>query len=301
MAPVHELRSVATGEKVCDLEKADTSDLEATGWKAPEVFVAKGRDGKTDIWGYVIRPRNFDPSKKYPVIEQIYAGPHSSHVRKTFSETDGLQNMANMGYILVKIEGMGTMNRSRAFHAVAWKNLSDAGFPDRILWMKALAQKYSYIDITRVGIYGTSAGGQNACGALLFHPEFYKVAVAACGCHDNRLDKSSWNEAWMGLFGPHYEANSNITNAHKLQGRLLLIVGELDTNVPPESTYRVVDALIKAGKDFNFIAVPGGGHSNGGPHGTRQQNDFFMQHLQGVAPPNHNLPGAAKKGKGGEE
>ncbi|HYV36230.1 MAG TPA: prolyl oligopeptidase family serine peptidase, partial [Gemmataceae bacterium] len=306
MAPAHDLRRVSDGKKICDLETADTAELEATGWKPPEVFVAKGRDGKTDIWGYVVRPRNYDPTKKYPVIEQIYAGPHSSHVRKTFAETDGLQTLANLGFIVVKIEGMGTMNRSRAFHAVAWQNLKDAGFPDRILWMKALAAKYSYVDISRVGIYGTSAGGQNAAGAVLLHPEFYKVAVAACGCHDNRLDKSSWNEAWMGTFGPHYEANSNITLAKNLQGHLLLIVGEMDTNVPPESTYRVVDALIKAGKDFDFIAVPGLGHSNGGPHGSRRTTEFFQKHLQGIDPPNHNAPGAAKgmvpkKGKGEDD
>jgi dipeptidyl aminopeptidase/acylaminoacyl peptidase len=296
MAPVHELRRVSDGSKVCDVDKADISALEATGWRFPEVFVAKGRDGKTDIWGYVVRPSNFDPNKKYPVIENIYAGPHSSHVRKTFSAAEPLQAMADLGFILVKIEGMGTMNRSRAFHAVCWQNLKDAGFPDRILWMKALAAKYAYVDIDRVGIYGTSAGGQNACGAVLLHPEFYKVAVASCGCHDNRLDKSSWNEAWMGKYGPHYEASSNITLAPKLQGHLLLIVGEMDTNVPPESTYRVVDALIKAGKDFDLIVVPGLGHSNGGPHGDRRRIDYFRQHLQGVQPPNHNAKGAKAAG-----
>ncbi len=293
MAPVHEVRRVADGTKVCDLEKADVAELEATGWRYPEVFVAKGRDGKTDIWGYVVRPRQYDPNKKYPVIENIYAGPHSSHVRKTFSVTDPLQTMAELGFILVKIEGMGTMNRSRAFHAVCWKNLADAGFPDRILWIKALAAKYSYVDITRVGIYGTSAGGQNAMGAVLFHPEFYKVAVASCGCHDNRLDKSSWNEAWMGLMGPHYEANSNIKHAAKLEGRLLLLVGEMDTNVPPESTYRVVDALIKAGKDFDLIVIPGAGHGQDGAHGNRRRVEFFQKYLQGIDAPNHN---AVRKG-----
>ena len=297
MAPKHELRRVSDGTKVCDLEAADVSTLEATGWKYPEVFSAKGRDGKTDIWGIVYRPQKMDPNKKYPVIEYIYAGPHSNHVPKTFAATRGLATLAEMGFIVVQIDGMGTMNRSKAFHAVCWQNLKDAGFPDRILWMKSLAAKYNYVDITRVGIYGTSAGGQNACGALLFHPEFYKVAFAACGCHDNALDKSSWNEAWMGKWGPHYEDNSNITHAKNLQGRLLLVVGELDTNVPPESTYRVVDALIKARKDFDFIAVPGAGHSSGGPHGERRKTDFFLQHLQGIPQPNHNLATPKKKGK----
>jgi dipeptidyl aminopeptidase/acylaminoacyl peptidase len=183
---------------------------------------------------------------------------------------------------------MGTANRSRAFHDVCWKNLADAGFPDRILWMKALAKKYDSVDISRVGIFGTSAGGQSALGALLFHPEFYKVAVAACGCHDNRLDKWSWNEQWMGLMGPHYEQQSNVTNAHRLQGKLLLIVGELDTNVPYESTMRVVDALIRARKDFDLLFVPGMGHSAGGPYGERRRLDFFVRHLHGLAPPDRN-------------
>jgi dipeptidyl aminopeptidase/acylaminoacyl peptidase len=296
LAPVHELRRVSDGAKVCDLEKADVSALEATGWRMPEVFVAKARDGKTDIWGIVCRPQDLDPNKKYPVIEYIYAGPHSAHVPKTFAAYRQMAALAELGFIVVQIDGMGTGNRSRAFHDVCWKNLADAGFPDRILWIKALAQKYAYLDITRVGIYGTSAGGQNACGAVLFHPEFYKVAVAACGCHDNRLDKSSWNEAWMGVMGPHYEAQSNVTNAYKLQGHLLLIVGEMDTNVPPESTYRVVDALVKAGKDFDLIVIPGLGHSSGGAHGERRKMDFFVQHLHGLQPPDRN----ARAGKGGQ-
>jgi dipeptidyl aminopeptidase/acylaminoacyl peptidase len=288
LPPVHELRRVADGSLVCELEKADVSSLRATGWRAPEVFVAKGRDGKTDIWGIVCRPQNFDPAKKYPVIEYIYAGPHDSHVPKTFTAFRPTQALAELGFIVVQIDGMGTANRSRAFHDVCWKNLADAGFPDRILWIKALAKKYAYVDAARVGIYGTSAGGQNALGALLFHPEFYKVAVAACGCHDNRLDKASWNEQWMGLMGPHYEKQSNVTNAHELEGRLMLILGEMDTNVPPESTMRVVDALIRAGKEFELIVVPGMGHSNGGAYGTMRQRDFFVRHLHGTEPPNRN-------------
>jgi dipeptidyl aminopeptidase/acylaminoacyl peptidase len=289
MPPVHELRRVADGKLVCKLEEADISALVETGWKAPEVHVAKGRDGVTDIWGIVCRPRNYDPDKKYPVIEQIYAGPHDSHVPKSFAAYRPTMALAELGFIVVQCDGMGTANRSRAFHDVCWKNLADAGFPDRILWIKALAKKYAYVDITRVGIYGTSAGGQSALGGLLFHPDFYKVAVSSCGCHDNRLDKASWNEQWMGLMGPHYEKQSNVTSAHKLQGQLLLIVGELDTNVPPESTMRVVDALIKANKDFDLLVVPGMGHSSGGAYGDRRRWDFFVRHLHGVAPPERNL------------
>ncbi len=297
MAPVHELRRVADGALVCVLEKADVSALEATGWRYPEVFQTKGRDGKTDIWGIVCRPQKMDPNKKYPVIEYIYAGPHSHHVPKSFSAYRQMAALAELGFIVVQIDGMGTAWRSRAFHDVCWKNLADAGFPDRILWIQALAKRYGYVDVTRVGIYGTSAGGQNALGALLFHPDFYKVAVSACGCHDNRIDKWSWNEAWMGLLGKHYVEQSNVTNAHKLQGNLLLILGELDTNVPPESTYRVVDALVRAGKDFDLLVVPGLGHSSGGQYGGRRRDDFFVRHLLGVEPPNRN----AARAKGGAE
>jgi dipeptidyl aminopeptidase/acylaminoacyl peptidase len=288
LAPVTELRRTADGKLVCALEKADVSALEQAGWRYPEVFTAKGRDGQTDIWGVVYRPASFDPKKKYPIIEAIYAGPHDSHVPKTFAAFRPLQSLAELGFMVVQIDGMGTANRSKAFHDVCWKNLADAGFPDRIQWIKALAKRYAYMDVERVGIFGTSAGGQNALGALLFHGYFYKVGVAACGCHDNRLDKYSWNEQWMGLMGPHYEAQSNATNAHKLIGKLLLIVGEMDTNVPFESTMRVVDALVRARKTFDMLVVPGMGHSSGGAYGETLRRDFFVRHLHGVAPPDRN-------------
>ncbi|MBI3461751.1 MAG: prolyl oligopeptidase family serine peptidase [Planctomycetes bacterium] len=293
LPPVHDLRWTEDGKLVCRLETADVSELEASGWKPPEVFHAKGRDGQTDIWGIICRPRNFDPAKKYPIIEDIYAGPQGSFVPKTFSGRDRYRSLNDLGFIVVKIDGMGTANRSKAFHDVSWHNLKDAGFEDRILWMKAAAAKHPYLDLDRVGVYGTSAGGQNAAGAVLFHPDFYKAAVANCGCHDNRMDKASWNEQWMGYpVGPWYSESSNIDNASRLQGNLLLIVGELDTNVPPESTYRFVDALIKAGKDFDFFVVPGGGHGAGGSYAQRRREDFFVRHLLGSQPPNRNAPSA---------
>lgn len=289
LAPVHELRRVSDGTLVCELEKADAEPLRADGWDPPEVFSAKGRDGQTDIWGIICRPRDFDPAKRYPIIEDIYAGPHDSHVPKSFSPSTRYRSLTELGFIVVKIDGMGTANRSKAFHDVCWKNLKDAGFPDRICWMRAAAAKYPHMDISRVGIYGVSAGGQNAAGAVLFHGDFYKAAVASCGCHDNRMDKASWNEQWMGYpVGPHYAECSNIDNAHRLRGKLLLIVGELDTNVPPESTMRFVDALIKAGKDFDLLVIPGAGHSDGGAYGQRRLRDFFVRHLQGIEPPDRN-------------
>jgi dipeptidyl aminopeptidase/acylaminoacyl peptidase len=253
------------------------------------VFVSKGRDAKTDIWGLVYRPSNLDPTKSYPIIEDIYAGPHDSFVPKSFAPYRSDQALAELGFIVVKVDGMGTRNRGKAFQDVAWKNLVDAGFPDRILWMKALAARYPYMDIDRVGIFGTSAGGQESTAAVLQHPEFYKCAVSSCGCHDNRMDKIWWNEQWMGYpVGPEYEEQSNITNAYKLKGKLMLYVAEMDTNVPPESTFRLVNALIKARKDFDFLVIPGSDHTDGGPYGERKRRDFFVKNLLGVSPPDWN-------------
>jgi len=287
--PVTELHRTSDGKIVMEVEKADIAELIEAGWKPPEVFVAKARDGKTDIWGIINRPMSFDPQKKYPVIEYIYAGPQGAYTPKTFSPCNSMQQLAEMGFIVVQIDGMGTSNRSKAFHDVCWKNLGDAGFPDRILWHKAVAAKYPYYDISRVGIYGNSAGGQNALGGLLFHPEFYKVGVSSCGCHDNRMDKIWWNEQWMGWpLGLEYAASSNVDNAYRLQGKLLLIVGEMDTNVDPASTMQVVNALIKANKTFDLLVIPGGGHGMGGAYGRRKLYDFFVYHLLDITPPDWN-------------
>jgi len=288
--PVAVLRRSEDGTKIMDIEKTDISKLLETGIRLPEPFVAKGRNGITDIYGIIIKPISFDPSKKYPVIEYIYAGPHSSFVPKSFrSIVSGMHQLAELGFIVVQIDGMGTSNRSKTFHDVCWKNIKDAGFTDRILWMKAAASKYPWMDISRVGIYGTSAGGQSAAGALLFHPEFYKVAVAACGCHDNRMDKMWWNEQWMGWpIGKQYSESSNVDNAWKLKGNLLLINGELDKNVDPTSTIQVVNALIKAKKEFDYVFIPGAGHTSGGTFGERKRRDFFVRHLLGVEPPQWN-------------
>jgi dipeptidyl aminopeptidase/acylaminoacyl peptidase len=234
----------------------------------------------------ICRPTNFDPKRRYPVLENIYAGPQDSFVPKAFNPTLGLQTMAELGFIVVQIDGMGTSNRSKAFHDVCWKNLGDAGFPDRILWIKAAGAKYPYMDLTRVGIYGGSAGGQNALDGLLTHGDFYKAGVADCGCHDNRMDKIWWNEQWMGWpIGPQYAEQSNVTLARKLQGKLLLMVGEMDTNVDPSSTMQVVNALIKANKDFELLVMPGQGHGvTSTAYGRRREQDFFVRTLLGVEP-----------------
>lgn len=284
--PVSELRKADDGSLVCKLEAADWSPLLATGWKVPERFVAKGRDGTTDIHGVIFRPTNFDPQKKYPVIEQIYAGPQGAFVPKRFASYHGPQAMAELGFIVVQIDGMGTNWRSKAFHDVCWQNLGDSGIPDRIAWLKAAAAAYPQIDLSQVGIYGGSAGGQSATRAVLAHGDFYHAAVSDCGCHDNRMDKIWWNEQWMGWpIGPHYAEQSNVTQAHRLQGKLLLIVGELDRNVDPASTMQVANALIRANKDFDLLLIPGAGHgAAGSPYGQRRQRDFFVRHLLGVEP-----------------
>ena len=181
---------------------------------------------------------------------------------------------------------MGTSHRSKSFHDVCWKNLGDSGFPDRIAWIRAAAAKYPYMDLTRVGIYGGSAGGQSSTRGILMHPDFYTVAVSDCGCHDNRMDKIWWNEQWMGWpVGPHYEEQSNVTQAHRLQGKLLLIVGEMDENVDPASTMQVVHALIRADRDFDLLVIPGTGHGAAETkYGQRRRADYFVRHLLGVEP-----------------
>ena len=294
LPPVLEVRKTADNTVAATVERGDITELAKTGWKPPEVFTAKGRDGKTDIWGVIIRPTNFDPAKKYPVLENIYAGPQGSFVPKSFLTYSTMMAQADIGFIVVQIDGMGTSNRSKAFHDVAWKNLGDAGFPDRILWHKAVAAKYPWYDVSRVGLYGGSAGGQNALGGLLFHPEFYKAAVSYAGCHDNRMDKIWWNEQWMSWpIGPQYSAASNVDNAYRLQGELLLIVGEMDTNVDPSSTMQVVHQLMKANKNFDLLVIPGANHGAGrsdryAAYGDHKRYDFFVRHLLGVNPPPWN-------------
>lgn len=283
---VTELRCSEDGSLVCELERADSSALSATGWRPPQRFVATGRDGETDIYGIIVRPTNFDSTRKYPIIEKIYAGPHSAFVPKSFGLLNDMYAMAELGFIVVQIDGMGTSHRSKAFHDVCWKNLGDSGFPDRIAWIKAAAADHPEMDVTRVGIYGGSAGGQSALRALLMHGDFYRAGAADCGCHDNRMDKIWWNELWMGWpVGPHYAEQSNVTQAHRLKGKLLLTVGELDRNVDPASTMQVVDALIKADRDFEMLVVPGAGHGVGErPYAKRRRADFFVRHLLTVEP-----------------
>jgi dienelactone hydrolase len=285
--PVTALYRASDGTQVCELARADVSRLLATDWRWPEPFVAKGRDGQTDIHGVIWRPSNLDPNKKYPVIEDCYPGPHSFFTPKSFVMTPRFQALAELGFIVVKLDGMGTMGRSKKFHDVQWKNLGDAGFPDRIAWIRAAARKYPYMDTSRVGIYGTSAGGYAAARALIAYNDFYKVAVSNSGNQDHRTDKTWWNELWMGYpVGPHYIEQSNIEQAAKLKGKIQLVVGELDTNVNPYlGTYQMVDNLIKADKEFELVVVPGAEHGTAGRFRTKKMWNFFTKNLWGIDPP----------------
>ncbi len=285
--PVTELRRMDDGKLVAELEKGDWSQLLAAGWAPPERFVAKGRDGATDIHGIIIRPSGFDPAKKYPVIEKIYAGPQDFFVPKSFNLMVRDRQIAELGFVWVQIDGMGTNWRSKAFHDVCFKKLQDAGFPDRVAWLKAAAAKHPEMDLSRVGIYGGSAGGQNAMRALIDHGDVYKVAVADCGCHDNRMDKIWWNEQWMSwpIDEAAWDAASNTVQAHRLQGKLLLTWGEMDSNVDPASSMQVVNALVQAGKDFDMLVVPGENHGVGEqPYAARRRMDYFVRNLWNAEP-----------------
>ncbi len=286
-APVASLRSGVDGKELMQIEKADISKLIENGWKAPEVFAAPGRDGKTMMWGLIERPSNFDPNKKYPVIEYIYQGPGDQYVPKTFYSCHyWMKPIAELGFIVVMVDGMSTSFRGRDFENVCYKNLKDAGIPDHIAWLKAAAEKYPEIDIDNVGIYGCSAGGQESTNAVLLYPDFYKAAYSACGCHDNRMDKIWWNELWMGYpVDKSYEECSNVANAHLLKRPLMLVVGEIDDNVDPASTMQVANALIKANKPFELVVIPGAHHTMGEAYGDHKRYDFFVKHLMGVEPP----------------
>jgi dipeptidyl-peptidase 4 len=292
--PVSVLRRSADGAVVMELERADVSRLLATGWRAPEPFVAKARDGRTDIYGVLWYPSNFDPSRKYPIVEQIYTGPHGFFAPKSFNAyRNSGQAIAELGFITLMVDGLGTAGRGREFQRLSFRNLGDSGFEDHMAAMRQLAEERPYLDLTRVGIYGHSAGGYSAARAVLAHPEFYSVAVASAGNHDHQLDKAWWNTQWMGYpIGDHYTAQSNLALAHRLEGKLLLAHGDIDENVPVSATIRMADALIAANKDFDLLIMPNQPHGFGNhPYFTRRRWDYFVEHLLGVEPPGYDLRG----------
>lgn len=282
------LRRTNDGSEVRVLEKSDLSGLEKTGWKFAMPFQGKAADGTTDLYGMIWRPSNFDAAKKYPIVEFVYTGPQSFFVPKSFPESLRLQSMAELGFVVVMVDGRGTASRSRAFHLYSYRNLGGA-FEDHVAMIKQMAARNPYMDITRVGIYGTSAGGYGAAHAMLVFPEFYKVGVSTSGDHDARLDKAWWNELYQGYpVQDDYIAQSNVAMANRLHGHLLLEHGDIDDNVHPVETMRLVDALMKANKNFDMLFVPNMYHGESGEHALyliRRRWDYFVQNLLGVTPP----------------
>ncbi len=283
------LRRLSDGKLIRELQEANIDKLLATGWKYPERFTVKARDGKTDIYGILQYPSNFNSEKKYPIIDNSYSGPQAVNVPKSFRR--GIWNdwtpLAEVGFIVIRIDGMGTAMRSKAFHDISYMNLGDIGAADHITGIKQLAEKHSFIDTNKIGIFGHSAGGYDAVHALLTHPEFYKVGVATAGNHDHRMAKAWWPEQYMGALGDHYTEQSNLSIAQNLEGKLLLIHGDMDNNVNPASTYRLAAELIKHNKDFDLIITPNDNHGEawGNKYVIRRRMDYFVKHLWNIEPP----------------
>jgi dipeptidyl aminopeptidase/acylaminoacyl peptidase len=293
VAPTSLLRDT-TGRMVLQLEKADISRLLATGWKPPLPITVKDRGGVGDLYGLLYRPTNFDPAKKYPIVNRIYPGPQTGSVgSRSFSAARAdSQSLAELGFVVVEIDGMGTPWRTKRFHAAYYGDMGDNTLPDQVAGMKELASRYPWIDIDRAGIYGHSGGGYATAGAMFHYPDFFKVGVSQAGNHDNRVYEDDWAEKWQGLLEKkpdgttNYDGQANQNFAKNLKGKLLLAHGSMDNNVPFYSTLLVVDALIKANKDFDLIIFPNRSHGFGNePYMVRRRWDYFVRHLLGAEPP----------------
>ena len=299
--PIAVLRDI-DGKVVVELERADISKLLAAGWKPPQPIIVKARDGVTDLYGLMFRPTRLAPGRKYPIINHIYPGPQTGSVgSRTFSVARGdAQALAELGFVVVEIDGMGTPWRSKKFHEAYYGDLADNTLPDQIAGMKELARRFSWIDITRVGIYGHSGGGYAAAAAMFHYPDFFKVGISESGNHDNRVYEDDWAEKWTGLLEhrgdgfTNYDSQANQNFAGNLKGKLLLAHGTMDNNVPPANTLLVVDALIKANKDFDLLMIPNAAHGYGNEanYMTRRRWDYFVRNLLGLEPPKEYVLGA---------
>jgi dipeptidyl aminopeptidase/acylaminoacyl peptidase len=283
------------GKQIAELEKTDVSRLKATGWKPPVPFSVKAHDGKTDIYGLMFTPSYLDPAKKYPVVDYIYPGPQGGSVGSWAfipSRSDH-QALAELGFIVVAIEGTGNPERSKNFHDMYWPDMSTNTLPDQVAGIRQLAQRYSYIDTNKVGIWGHSGGGFATASAMFKYPDFFKVGVSQSGNHDNRNYEDDWGERYIGLLekGPdgkdNYEMQANQTYAKNLKGKLMLAHGLMDDNVPPYNTWLVVEALTKANKDYDLVIFPNARHGYGAdnPYMMRRRWDYFVKHLLGKEPP----------------
>jgi dipeptidyl-peptidase-4 len=284
-----------TGKEVMPVAQADISRLVATGWKAPMPITVKGRDGKTDLYGFLFRPLQMDQSKKYPIINHVYPGPQTGSCgsRKFAAAHGDMQSLAELGFVVVCIDGMGTPLRAKSFHDFWYGKMGDNTIPDQVAGMKELAAKYPWIDIDKAGIYGHSGGGNATADAMFTYPDFFKVGIAESGNHDNRIYEDDWGERYEGLVeksadgDSNYDNQSNITIAKNLKGKLLLAHGTSDDNVPPNETLTVVDALVKANKDFDLLLIPNAHHGYGPAtnYMTRRRWDYFVENLMGATAP----------------
>ncbi len=283
------------GRVVETLEKADISALVAHGWKAPIPFTVKARDGQTDLYGLMYTPSNFDASKRYPVLNYLYPGPQSGSVgtRSFVAARSDKQAVAELGFVVVELDAMGTPGRSKAFHDAYYGNMGDNGLPDQVAAIRELGRRHPWMDLDRVGIWGHSGGGFASAAGILRYPDFYKVAVSGAGNHDNRTYEDDWGEKWQGLLTTNpdgttsYDNQANQLLVDNLKGKLLIGHGTLDGNVPPNNTLVLVDALVKANKDFDLLLFPNGGHGfgAGSTYWMRRRWDYFVEHLLGAEPP----------------
>jgi dipeptidyl aminopeptidase/acylaminoacyl peptidase len=303
--PVVALRDASTGAAIMSLEKADISRLVATGWKPPIPIKMKARDGTTDIYGLMFVPTNLDPSKKYPVVNNVYPGPQTGSTgSRTFTAARGdRQALAELGFVVVTIDGMGTPGRSKAFQDAYYGAMGrDNTIPDQISGMQDLAKQYLYIDLARAGIWGHSGGGFATTTAMFRFPDFFKAGIAESGNHDQRENEDDWGERYQGLLvrnadgTDNYTAEANQNFAKNLKGRLLLAHGTMDTNVPPYQTMLIADALIKANKDFDLLMIPNANHGYGAASNymMRRRWDFFVKWLMETEPPREHEFSAAR-------
>ena len=293
-APVAVVRD-ADGKQVAELARTDLTRLRAAGWVPPEAFTVKARDGKTDLYGQMFKPSNFDPAKKYPIITYIYPGPQVGSVRsRSFLPAQGdNQALAELGFIVIALDGMGTPMRSKTFQDVSYGNMADNTLPDQVAALKQLGERYPWIDTSRAGIWGHSGGGNATAAAMFRYPDVYKVGIAESGNHENLSYEDDWGERFQGLLERKPDGTTNYTGqdnaplAKNLKGKLLLIHGMMDDNVPPQSTLLVVDALVKANKDFDLLLLPHARHGYGmdSYYVMRRRWDYFVRNLLGAEPP----------------
>jgi len=293
--PVTVLRRADTGAIVTTVAKADITRLQAAGWTPPTPIMVKARDGRTDLYGLMFKPSHFDPARKYPIVDYIYPGPQTGSVgsRSFAAARVDHQALAELGFVVIAIDGLGTPWRSKSFHDAFGGDIGDNTLPDQVAALRELGKRYPWIDLDRVGVWGHSGGGYATADAMFTYPDVFKVGISESGNHDNRNYEDDWAEKWQGLEtrgkdgASNYDAQANQNRAANLKGHLLLAHGLMDDNVPPSNTLLVVDALVKANKDFDLVVFPNAHHGYGvdAPYMMRRRWDYFVRWLLGAQPP----------------